>query len=296
MKQPGPPMSIVCPNCGATSHDANAGARGRSGRLVHCAGRACSWHAAGSVVPPAAPVAAVEVIRPSIASAPHDWAVALRHAPDRDAAVERFGSRSPGGSRRGLWPEPDLSRMPLLRSPPLAPDIIDATAAMPLRARPKIKSPPHRRLDSARSDHVWPRFLPGLVALQLAAVAAILLGRAEVVRVLPETASLFRTIGLPVNLRGLAFAGVKTRTEIQDGVAVLIVEGRIESESDSAVMVPPLRFALHDAAGAELYAWTTLVDAATLGPGESLPFRAQMASPPPGGDDVLVRFVHPSDG
>ncbi len=186
--------------------------------------------------------------------------------------------------------------MPPLRSPPLAADIIDATAAMPLYPRPKIKNPPRRRLDSARADHVRPRFLPGLVALQLAAVAAILLGRAEVVRALPETASLFRMIGLPVNLRGLAFAGVKTRTELQDGVAVLIVEGRIESNSDTAVTVPPLRIALQDAAGVELYAWTTPADAATLGPGESQPFRARMASPPPGGNDVVVRFVHPSDG
>ncbi len=286
-------MSIVCPNCGATSHDANAAARSRSGRLVHCAGHTCSWHA-GSAVLPASPMRAAEVIRPFTASAPRDGAVALRQTPDRDAAVEQFASRSPVQSRHGFWPEPNLS-IPLLRSPPLAPDIIDATAAMPLRAQPKIKNAPRRRLDSARTD-ARTRFLPGLVALQLAAVAAILLGRAEVVRVLPETASLFRMIGLSVNLRGLAFAGVKTRTELLDGVAVLVVEGRIESDSDSAVMVPPLRIALHDAAGAELYAWTTLVDAATLRPGESLSFRAQMASPPPGGNDVLVRFVHPSDG
>jgi hypothetical protein len=288
MKQPGPPMSIVCPDCGAASHDANAAAGGRSGRLVHCAGRKCDWHAADSAVLPAAPMTAADVLAPSIASVPHDWVVALRHAP------ERFGSRSPVQSRHALWPEPDA--MPLLRSPSLAPDIIDATAAMPLRARPKLKSSPRRRLDSARPDRVRPRLLPWLVALQLAAVAAILLGRAEVVRVLPETASLFRLIGVPVNLRGLAFAGLETRTELQDGLAVLIVEGRIESDSDRRVTVPPLRIALHDAAGAELYAWTTLVDAATLGPGESLPFRAQMASPPPGGNDVVVRFVQPSDG
>jgi hypothetical protein len=294
MKQPVPPVSIVCPNCGATSHDANAAARGRSGRLVHCAER--NAHAAGSAMLPAAPVAAAEVIRPSIASAPRDWAVVLKPAPERDAAAERRGSRGRVQLRRGFWPEPELPTMPLLRSPPLAPDIIDVTAAMPLHARPKIKNPPRRRLDSARADHVRPRFLPGLVVLQLAAVAAILLGRAEVVRALPDTASLFRMIGLPVNLRGLAFAGVKTRTELKDGVAVLIVEGRIESDSNAAVTVPPLRIALHDAAGAELYAWTTLADANTLGPGESLPFRARMASPPPGGNDVLVRFVHPSDG
>jgi hypothetical protein len=114
--------------------------------------------------------------------------------------------------------------------------------------------------------------------------------------VLPEAASLFRAMGLPVNLRGLAFAGLRTRTELHDGVAVLIVEGRIESDTHSAVPVPPLRFALRDAAGAELYAWTASPDAATLGPGESLPFRARMATPPPGGNDVSVRFVRPSDG
>src|SRR5580698_2713426 len=92
----------------------------------------------------------------------------------------------------------------------------------------------------------------------------------------PEAASLFRMIGLPVNLRGLVFAGLETRTELRDGVAVLIVEGRIESDSVTAVTVPPLRIMLRDAAGAELYAWTVLPDMATLGPGESLPFHARM--------------------
>ena len=35
-------------------------------------------------------------------------------------------------------------------------------------------------------------------------------GHAEVVRVIPQTASLFAAIGLPVNLRGLSFANVGT--------------------------------------------------------------------------------------
>jgi hypothetical protein len=97
-------------------------------------------------------------------------------------------------------------------------------------------------------------------------------------------------------MRGLVFAGLETRTERRDGVAMLIVEGRIESRSESAVAVPPLRFALRDAAEADLYAWTVAPDVAMLGRGESLPFQARMVSPPPGGNDVLVRFAHPSDG
>jgi hypothetical protein len=114
--------------------------------------------------------------------------------------------------------------------------------------------------------------------------------------VLPESASLFGAIGLPVNLRGLVFAGLNTRIERQDGVAVLIVEGRIVSDSRFTVAVPPLRLALRDAAGIELYAWTVPADAATLGAGESLAFHGRMAAPPPGGTDVLARFALPSDG
>jgi len=181
-------------------------------------------------------------------------------------------------------------------SPPLVPRVIDATAAIAPRATPNIKAPPvPRRRARPRDGRRWARFLPAVTALQLAAVAAVLLARVEVVRVMPEAAPLFRMIGLPVNLRGLVFAGVGTRTERQDGSAVLIVEGRIESDSHSAVAVPPLRFALRDAAGTEVYAWTAPPDAATLGPGESLPFQARMISPPRAGNDVLVRFAHPAD-
>jgi len=171
-------------------------------------------------------------------------------------------------------------------SPPLVPRVIDATAAIAPRATPNIKAPPvPRHRARPRGGRPWARFLPAVTAL----------ARVEVVRVMPEAAPLFRMIGLPVNLRGLVFAGVGTRTERQDGSAVLIVEGRIESDSHSAVAVPPLRFALRDAAGTEVYAWTAPPDAATLGPGESLPFQARMISPPRAGNDVLVRFAHPAD-
>jgi len=181
-------------------------------------------------------------------------------------------------------------------SPPLVPRIIDVTVTIAPGATPHIApSPVPRRRSRPRCGEPRTRLLPAIMALQLAAVAAILLGRAEVVRVVPETASLFRMIGLPVNLRGLVFAGLESRTQLQDGVSVLIVGGRIESDSHSAVTVPPLRIALRDRAGADLYVWTVPPDATTLGPGESLPFQSRVASPPADGHDVLVRFARPSD-
>ena len=118
----------------------------------------------------------------------------------------------------------------------------------------------------------------------------LLLMRADVVRLAPQTASLYAAIGLPVNLRGLAFENVTSVKEQRDGVTVLVVEGTIVSASASAVEVPRLRIALRGEAGNEVYVWTAAPNRSILAPGETLPFRTRLASPPPEGRDVLVRF------
>jgi hypothetical protein len=275
-------MAIVCPDCGVTTRDPGVTMVARSGRLGHCAGCAQPRLVACSVLPPTG-VPAVAAVCTATALADTGPASPRGTVPV-PGETQRFRCADPARRR------PDLSAMLLV----LVPHVIDATAAIAPRATPNIKAPPvSRHRARPRGGKPWARFLPAVMALQSAAVAAVLLARVEVVRMMPEADSLFRMIGLPVNLRGLAFAGLGERP---DGVAVLIVEGRIESDSRSAVAVPPLRFALRDAAGVELYAWTAPPDAATLGPGESLPFQARMISPPPGGNDVVVRFAHPSDG
>jgi hypothetical protein len=185
------------------------------------------------------------------------------------------------------------STMPALRSPPLVPGVIDAVPLLAARVAPKNRARPHRRVVRPRTDHVRQRLVRVTVAL---AVAAILLGRTDVVRGWPEAASLFRIIGWPVNLRGLKLVGFATHTEAEGGLPVLIVEGRIESDSRVVVMVPTLRLAVRDAAGAELYTWAVRPDATAVRPGESLPFRARLPSPPSRAYDIAVRFLHPSDG
>src|SRR3989442_185261 len=88
--------------------------------------------------------------------------------------------------------------------------------------------------------------------LALVALNAALVGwRAEVVRFLPQTASLYAAIGLPVNLRGLAFANIATATETHDGVPVLVVEGAIVNAKDRAAEVPRLRFSVRNQQGQE---------------------------------------------
>ena len=97
--------------------------------------------------------------------------------------------------------------------------------------------------------------------LALIAINIALVGwRADVVRWFPQTASLYAAIGLPVNLRGLVFANVTTEKESQDGVQVLVVEGKIVNAARHAVDVPRLRFAVRNDSGHEIYTWTALPD------------------------------------
>ena len=64
--------------------------------------------------------------------------------------------------------------------------------------------------------------------------------RNEMVRYLPQTASLFAAIGLPVNLRDSNFENVRISKEGQDGVNVFIIEGTIVSTARKPIEVPRL--------------------------------------------------------
>jgi hypothetical protein len=50
-----------------------------------------------------------------------------------------------------------------------------------------------------------------------------------------------------------------------------------------------------DRSGKEIYAWTARPDRTLLPPGESLPFRSRLASPPAEASGVTVRFFNRHD-
>jgi hypothetical protein len=134
-----------------------------------------------------------------------------------------------------------------------------------------------------------------VIVFLLAVNIAIVGWRSDVVRSMPQTASLFAAIGLPVNLRGLALTEVTTTKEGRDGVPVLLVQGTITNLTKQSHDVPRLRFAMRNASGAEVYSWTTLPTRSILGPGDSEPFQTRLASPPADGRKVVVRFFNRND-
>jgi hypothetical protein len=96
---------------------------------------------------------------------------------------------------------------------------------------------------------------------------------------------------MPVNLRGLTFDGVATTTEQHEGVPILVVEGNVVNSARKVVDVPRLKFIIRNAARQEIYSWIAVLSRTPLPPGEVLPFRTRLASPPPDAHDLIVRFV-----
>jgi hypothetical protein len=165
--------------------------------------------------------------------------------------------------------------------------------------------PSHAAVTPARHDRArrsglrgkrWPRpSLPAAILVLLAANAGLVAWRQNIVRLLPQTASVYAAVGLPVNLRGLAFDNIRTSRAEQEGVDVLMVEGTIVNVASRPVEVPRLRLALHNGAKREVYAWTTAPGRSILAPGDALPFKSRLASPPTDARELQVRFFSAPD-
>lgn len=310
-------MQITCPNCSRSYRIADS-AIGASGRSVRCARCDHRWRAE-LPPPPAAGVTAEneeDAFRAELGKAkpvpPAPVALAAEPPATPETAADLPGQAAPEAPTAPATPaeaapEPAAVEekapaaladipIPVEAAPPLVPAAGDGTspdgAPQIDNAREDIETVAARRARSAakRRRGKFRIPLPVAIAAMLVACAAMVGLRKDVVRHAPQLASLYASIGLPVNLRGLDFTDVKVGSEIRDGVPVLVVEGAIVSKVAMPVDVPRLRFSLRNISGAELYAWTAQPAQPVLEPGQRMPFRSRLASPPAEGHDVQVRF------
>jgi predicted Zn finger-like uncharacterized protein len=309
-------MLIVCPSC-ATSYQIDPGSVGAMGRMVRCARCRATWFAsppaAGTPVdafvdgviaeaeaeqaPPAAPA----MREPALPAAtnippPDDFGDNTRAAPETVPAVHAPEAETAHFTAADEAANADT--VTITESPPLVPPIEhmpmpepgakaddDSESFVARRRRLQAK-----RQKSRRSSR-WTAIVLVLFAFNVALVGA----RNEVVRYLPQTASLFAAIGLPVNLRQLEFENVHITRESQNGASILLVEGKIVSKAHKALDVPRLRFAARNATGQEIYVWTAKPDRNVLQPGETMDFQSSLAKPPADATDVMVRFFTAQD-
>jgi predicted Zn finger-like uncharacterized protein len=272
-------MQIICPHC-STSYGIDPAKLGEAGRSVRCSRCKEVWLAR--------PEDAVEFApqTPMMAGAgPEDEG--------QDAASE-WEALAREGEADGTAPHVD--------SPSIAGDWQNS-ADWP------AEHDDERGLEGSRSGRLpWlgtlsnrvPRFrapfgLPTACAAMGALVLALVIWRADLVRLLPQTAAFYKLVGLDVNLRGLRFKDVKVSSEMVEGKPVLVIEGSITGESNKPMEIPRLRFSVRDAQGAEIYAWNTVLEQSVLRPGERAQFKSRLASPPPEGRNIDVRFFNRRD-
>lgn len=272
-------MQIVCPHC-TTAYAIDMATLGATGRHVRCSRCKEVWLAR--------PEDAVEV--PVTAMAGADQA-----GGDTDPAAEwnQFARDEAGH-------EP-----PHVDSPPIAGDWQDGSSE---NADWDVQQD-QTKDEGSRNYTGWlqvllKRFaatgksvinLPVACAAMGALALALIVWRADVVRLLPQTANFYKLVGLNVNLRGLAFKNVKVTTETVEGRPVLVIEGTIVSQIRKPADLPRLRFSVRDAQGAELYAWNTVLEQTMLKPGDRAAFKSRLAAPPPEGRSIDIRFFNKHD-
>jgi predicted Zn finger-like uncharacterized protein len=280
-------MHIICPYC-TTTYAIDLSTLGAGGRTVRCSRCKKVWLARPE------DAVNIQALVPSMADGGGQ-------APNSAVAA---GRNEPPGSKL----EQD-HETPVVESPS-----ISAEWPAESQASPEPNWPSMARADEAKAARprrsLLRRLIPSFSSSRLAMpavslaticaamgalVLALTIWRADVVRLLPQTAAFYKLAGLDVNLRGLLFKDVKITNENVEGKQVLVIEGVIIGQGKKPVELPRLRFSVRDAQGAEIYAWNAVLEQAVLKPGEKAWFKSRLASPPPEGRNIDVRFFNKRD-
>jgi predicted Zn finger-like uncharacterized protein len=285
-------MHIVCPHC-TTSYAIKLATLGAAGRTVRCSRCKETWLAR--------PEDAIEIPAPvpamAAASAENDAAAewdAMAREESRDTSGDTPVVDSPSisadwpASRDEDWPSVARADVEAHEDIPVTSHRQRLARLFKLPALPRIPFLP-------RIPYLPTVGLPTACAAMGALLLALVIWRGDVVRLLPQTATFYSLVGLDVNLRGLAFKDIKITNETVEGKPVLVIEGVIVGQTGRPVELPRLRFSVRDEQGAEIYAWNAVLEQPVLKPGERAFFKSRLASPPPEGRNIDVRFFNKRD-
>jgi len=286
-------MHIVCPHC-TTSFAIKLATLGAAGRNVRCSRCKEIWLARPEdavEIAPAVPAMAEasQATGNAEADAAAEWEAMARQEEAQDAPVVDSPSISAD------WPaEGEGSRGNEADWPSVAQQDAEAHEVAVSTHRSRLSS--LFRLPKLPPIPGMPSISAPIACLAMGAlVVALMFWRTEMVRLLPQTATFYKMVGLDVNLRGLAFKDIKITNETVDGKPVLVIEGVIVGETRKPVELPRLRFSVRDEQGAEIYAWNAVLEQPVLKPGERAYFKSRLASPPPEGRNIDVRFFSKRD-
>ena len=289
-------MHLICPHC-TTSYAINPATLGTAGRTVRCSRCKETWLARPedaiemADAMPATMANPAQPAQPAANDPAAEWEALAREDEGQDAPVVDSPSISAGWPAEGEGSQPSGDT----DWPSAARQEAEDHAEVPVTTHGQRLARLFRLPSPPRIPFMPSVGLPTACAAMGALILALMIWRADVVRLLPQTAVFYKMVGLEVNLRGLAFKDIKVSNETVDGKPVLVIEGTIIGETKTPVELPRLRFSVRDAQGTEIYAWNAVLEQPVLNPGERAYFKSRLASPPPEGRNIDVRFFNKRD-
>ena len=129
-----------------------------------------------------------------------------------------------------------------------------------------------------------------VLLLLVAAVAGAYFERTQVMRFVPQTATLYGLVGLvgAPSAQGLQILDVTYSVEEVGGTLSLIVSGKVMNVGRDYRLIPELRVALYNAEGAATEIWALRTTAEGLAPGATTVFEAVYPDPPRTGTDTHI--------
>jgi len=131
-----------------------------------------------------------------------------------------------------------------------------------------------------------------LLILLLCAILGFIF-RQEIVNRAPATATIYKSLGIPVTLSGLDIENPITRSALINGQPVLVINGAVRNITAKSQPIPPLKLSLHNPKGDVVATWVIETEKTTIDKDERVTFVSEYPNPPV--DAVKLRYEFIND-
>lgn len=247
-------MIITCPEC-STRYKTSDDAIGPNGRTVRCANCSSTWF-----VP----------------------------APEAQIAMDALTLAD--NQREDIAPTPTPSFAPSL-APSVVPVSAPKTQTVPRGAHVDIRDRADKRRRTRRLFGVAAIWLVPLAMLGTAAAGAYHF-RQDIVSAHPQTATLYKALGINVSASGLILDPPEARFADIDGAPMLIVTGAARNISDTDLPLPRVALSLHNAGGERVAQWDVEMKTQFLPAGGRAEYLSQYPNPARDAVRLETRFAY----
>ena len=123
------------------------------------------------------------------------------------------------------------------------------------------------------------------------------LDRRQITHEWPSTNAIYDRVGLHVYHAGEGLSLRQVRSEMRfEGGMQLAVDGVVHNDTDKPQPIPDIMAAAIGPDGTSMQSWQIDAPAATVGPGESVPFTSEIHAPQGTVTEITLHFVETDNG